>query len=152
MSELARLRFKSMAEPKEHGALLLNDDGTLEIVASPALTDEMARREETAIKRSKWLGYGIGVPLIVAGLGAVALGWLAGRIFGKLGATLSAPRPISSVDIERTEGGGVHLRFPGIPGGPQMIEMAWNADELRPDDVERFFSTLEDLNGTRTGN
>lgn len=148
MSESARLRFKSTDSPKEHGALLLNEDGTIEIIASAALRDEMARLEEAAIVRSRRLGYGIGLTLIVLGGGSIFLGWLMGRIFGKLGQNLSNPRPLEMVQIGRTEGGGVRVSFPGLPGAPQTIDMSWNADEIRPDDIEPFFNALNEMQGT----
>jgi hypothetical protein len=147
MTELARLRFKSIQSPKEHGALLIHDDGTLEIVASEALRDEMARREELAIKRSKTLSSWIGLSLLGLGAVVIAIGWWAGRAFGKLGQNLSNPRPLSEVDINKDENGVVTVKFPGVPGQPQMVEMQWNPDEIRPDDVDKFFSTLSDIRG-----
>jgi hypothetical protein len=150
MSELARLRFKSMQCPKEHGALLIHDDGTLEIVASEALRDEMARREEVAIKRSKTLSSLIGFTLLGFGAIVLAIGWWAGRAFGKLGQNLSNPRPLSDVKIERDGNGVVTLKFPGVHGQPQMVEMSWNPDEIRPDDIDKFFETLSDIRGETT--
>jgi len=150
MSELARLRFKSMQSPKEHGALLLNDDGTVEIVASEALRDEMARREEVAIKRSKTLSSWIGFSLIGFGALVLGIGWWAGRAFGRLGQNLSNPRPLDEVKIDRDDNGVVTVQFAGVPGQPQTVEMCWNPDELRPDDVENFFSTLSELRGEAT--
>lgn len=147
MTELARLRFKSMQSPKEHGALLINDDGTLEIVASEALRDEIARREEVAIKRSKTISSWVGFGLIGAGVVVLGLGWWAGRVFGKLGINLCKPRPLNEVDISRNQDGAVRVKFPGVPGLPQSVDMSWNPDELRPDDIDKFFTTLADLRG-----
>jgi len=147
MSELARLRFKSMESPKEHGALLINDDGTLEIIASEALRDEMARREEEAIKRSKTISSWIGYTLLGLGATVLAVGWLAVRAYGKLGQNLSNPRPLDEVKVERDENGVVTVKFAGVPGQPDTVEMSWNPDEVRPDDVDNFFKTLADLRG-----
>ena len=37
MTEIARMRFKSLLKPKESGKLLLHDDGTIQIQPSEAL-------------------------------------------------------------------------------------------------------------------
>ena len=43
------------------------------------------------------------------------------------------------------------VKFPGVSGQPQMVEMSWNPDEIRPDDVDNFFSKLADLRGETVG-
>lgn len=144
MSEIARLRFKSLSKPKESGKLLLLDDGTIQVQPSEALRDEMARLEEVALSRAYVFGTRLGIGLIIAGGLAVGIGWLVGRIFGKLGYTLSAPRPLSEVTLTRDEGGGVHLILHGA-NRLQKIQMNWNGDEVLREEADQFVAKFNEL-------
>lgn len=144
MSEIARLRFKSLSKPKESGKLLLLDDGTIQVQPSEALRDEMARLEEVALSRAHVFGTRLGIGLIIAGGLAVGIGWLVGRIYGKLGFTLGAPRPVSEVGLTRDEGGGVHLTLRGA-NRLQVIQMNWNGDEILRDEADQFVAKFNEL-------
>jgi hypothetical protein len=139
------MRFKSATKPKEHGQLAINDDGTFQIKPSPDLRDEMARLEEEALHRSKAVGYGVGATLVGLGLAVMAVGWYLGRKFGKLGTTLSTPRPIGDVDVIRDDAGAVHVRLSGIESKFQTIQMGWNVDEVLEDEAEEFISKFNEM-------
>ena len=143
MTEIARMRFKSLLKPKESGKLFLHDDGTIQVQPSEALRDEMARLEEVALERAHTFGTRLGVGLILTGALAVGIGWLVGRIFGKLGYTLSAPRSVEDVTLTR-EGGGVHLTLHGS-NRLQTIQMGWNADEVLQDEADQFVAKFNEL-------
>jgi hypothetical protein len=139
------MRFKSATKPNEHGQLALHEDGTFQIKPSPDLREEMARLEEAALTRSKAMTFGLGGTLIAAGLLAVAAGWYFGRKFGKIGTTLSTPRPVDEVDIVRDDAGGVHVRLPGIESKFQSIQMGWNGDEVLDEEASTFIAKFEEM-------
>lgn len=144
MTEIARLRFMSSQKPSERGILLLHDDGTIQIQPSEELRDEMARREEVALDRSHLFGTRLGLSLIVLGIAAVGAGWAVGRIFGKLGHTLSAPRPVEEVTFRHEEGGAVHLTLRGANRW-QSIHMGWNPDEVLQNEAENFAAKFDEM-------
>ena len=144
MTEVARLRFKSLSKPKESGKLLLHDDGTIQVQPSEALRDEMARLEEVALRRAHVFGTRLGVCLLIAGSLSVGLGWLVGRIFGKMGYTLSAARSVSEVSLTRDEGGGVHLTLHGA-NRLQKVQMNWNGDEILRDEADQFVAKFNEM-------
>ena len=147
MTDVARLRFKSIKKPKEHGALVLSDDGTFRVEPSREFRDEMARLEEEALDRSHTFGTRLGLGLISLGALALAAGWYAGRVFGKLGSSLSAPRPIKDVEVGRDGRGNLHVRMPGVENHWQKIEMGWFADEYLAPEADQFLQTLEEMRG-----
>lgn len=144
MTEIARLRFKSLQNPKESGKLLLHDDGTLQVQPSEALRDEMARLEEAALARAHTYGTRLGIGLLLLGGLAVCAGWVAGRIFGKLGYTLSVPRDVADVILTRDDGGGVHLTLRGA-SRLQKIQMNWNGDEILRDEADQFVAKFNEM-------
>jgi hypothetical protein len=144
MTQIAKMRFISLTKPKERGMLVLHDDGTLQVVPSDELRDEMSRLEEVALHRAKTFGTGLGLGLIAAGILAVGAGWVVGRIFGKLGHTLSSPRPVDTVSLTRAESGGVHLRMRGA-NRLQVIQMGWNADEVLQAEVVAFLAKYDEM-------
>ena len=145
MADLARMRFKNTTSPDEHGALVLSDDGTLRVEPSDEFRDAMARLEETALHRSRTYSLGIGGVLISLGALAIGLGWAAGRIFGKMGATLSEPRPVGDVEIGRDDGGGVHIQLKGLESRLQTVRMSWNGDEVLPCEADAFVEKFNEL-------
>lgn len=147
MTEIARMRFVSMKNPKERGMLLLQDDGTLQIKPTDELRDEMARREEAALHRSRTFGTQAGLGLMTLGMLALGAGWLAGRVFGKLGQTLSEPRPITEVELTRDDGGGVHLSLRGSSRW-QRLQMAWNGDEVLQGEADNFAAKFDEMRQT----
>ena len=147
MTQIAKMRFVSLAKPKERGMLVLHDDGTFQIVPSEDLRDEISRLEEVALHRAKLFGTGLGLALIGIGTLAVGAGWLAGRIFGKLGYTLGKPRPLDKVALTRTESGGVKLTLRGA-NRLQVVQMAWNTDEVLQAEADVFMAKLGEMQGT----
>ncbi|MGO8669792.1 MAG: hypothetical protein ACLQVD_00145 [Capsulimonadaceae bacterium] len=143
--EIARMRFKSAKRPEEHGVLVLRDDGTFQIQPSEDLRAEMSRLEDGAVKRSQRLGYGIGFALLALGTAAVFAGWLCSRAFGKLGGSMSTPRNVHDVEIDRNEAGSIRIRMRGIESRLQTILMAWNVDEILPDEADRFIAAFEEM-------
>ena len=146
MTQIAKMRFVSLTKPKERGMLVLHDDGTLQVVPSDEMRDELSRLEEVALHRTKLFGLGLGLSLIGLGMLAVGVGWLAGRIFGRLGYTVSRPRPVDAVTLTRTESGGVHLRMRGA-NRLQIIQMAWNTDEVLPAEAEALLAKFDEAQG-----
>ena len=142
MTQIAKMRFVSLLKPKERGMMVLHDDGTFQIVPSEELRDEMSRMEEAALHRAKLFGTNLGLGLIVLGTLAVGMGWLVGRIFGKLGYTLGKPRPLDEVLLLRTESGGVKLILRGA-NRLQVVQMAWNTDEVLQAEADNFLAKFE---------
>ena len=142
MTQVAKMRFVSLLKPKERGMMVLHDDGTFQIVPSEELRDEMSRREEVALHRAKLFGTNLGLGLVTLGLLAVGMGWLVGRIFGKLGYSLGKPRPVDEVLLTRTPSGGVALTLRGA-NRLQMVQMAWNTDEVLQAEADNFLSKFE---------
>lgn len=144
MSEIARMRFMSATKPSERGILLLHDDGTVQVHPSDELRDEMARLEEVALDRAQTFGTRLGMSLIVVGALAVGIGWAVGRIFGKLGHTLSAPRSVSDVSLTRDDGGGIHLTLRGA-NRLQVIQMGWHGDEVLQAEADNFAAKFNEM-------
>ena len=147
MTEIARMRFKSVQSPEETGALVLYDDGTFQIQPSDALRDKMAELEEQALSRSQAWGVRLGVVLIVLGTLGVGVGWLVGRIFGKLGSSLSWPRPVENVRLTRDENGIVRVTLRGLENRLQTIQMSWNPDEVLQPEAEAFLEKFAEMRG-----
>lgn len=145
VTDIAQMRFRSVSSPSEYGILALSDDGTFRIVPSDEFRDEMARLEEVALARARTYGTRTGLLLLALGAVALGLGWFVGRVFGKLGSTLSAPRPISDVRLTHLEGGGVRLMLHGLQNRLQTIQMEWNPDEVLQPEAEAFAAKLADL-------
>lgn len=141
------MRFKSVSSPKEHGALILNEDGTFQISPSEPLRDKMAELEEAALQRSQRLGIGLGSGLLVLGLSLIGLGWAFGRVFGKIAFTLSRPRPIGDVELVRNASGGVDLQLKGVESKFQTIQMSWNGDEVLSPEVDKFLEKFHEIRG-----
>ena len=143
---LAKMRFRSQRDPAERGLLLLHDDGTFQVQPSEALRDEMARLEEVALDRAQTYGTRLGTGLLLAGALAIGAGWLAGRMFGKMGYHLGRRRPVGEVSLTRDSGGVLRLSLPGANRW-QRIQMAWNADEVlqaEADDLLAKFVEMKD--------
>ena len=138
------MRFVSLTKPSERGMLVLNDDGTIQVAPSEELREEMARLEEVALNRAHLFGTRLGIGLILAGTLAVGAGWVVGRIFGKLGHTLSAPRPVGEAILTRDGGGGVHLTLRGA-NRLQVVQMGWNGDEVLQGEADNFVAKFNEL-------
>jgi hypothetical protein len=150
VSDIAQMRFRSVSAPEQYGIMVVSDDGTFRIVPSDEFRDEMARLEEVALLRSKTLGIGTGVVLLGLGAAAVGFGWYLGRVFGKIGSTLSRPRPLKDVQITHAEGGGLRVTMRGWPNRLQSIQMAWNPDEVLQPEAEAFVAKIRALQGTNS--
>ena len=129
MTQIAQMPFASGTNPEEHGMVVLHDDGTVQIVPSEAMRDDLSRQEEAALHRAHVFGTGLGLGLIAAGTLAVGLGWLYARIFGKLGYTLTRPRPADAVTLTRTSSGGVRLTLRGA-SRLHLLRLQWDASEV----------------------
>jgi hypothetical protein len=99
------------------------------------------------VQRSKKLGIGTGIVLLTVGALAVGLGWYFGRVFGKLGGTLSRPRSLQDVQVRMTDGGGIRVTLRGLPNRLQTIQMAWNPDEVLQSEAEAFVAKIQELQG-----
>lgn len=151
VSDIAQMRFRSVSSPQQYGIMAISDDGTFRIVPSDEFRDEMARLEEVALQRSKTLGIGTGIILLTLGAAAIGFGWYLGRVFGKLGSTLSRPRSLNDVQVIQTEGGGFRVTLRGLPNRLQTIQMAWNPDEVLQSEAEAFIAKIQELQGANTG-
>ncbi len=145
MTQLAQMRFASASRPEAHGLLILHDDGTLQVVPSDAMRDGLSDLEEDALRRAHLFGTSLGLGLITLGLVAIGAGWAYGRIFGRLGYTLSRPRPVDAVSLSRA-GGGVRLTMRGT-SRLHIIQLAWNADEVQPAEAEAFLAKCAEVRG-----
>lgn len=144
VTDIAQMRFRSVSSPSEYGILALSDDGTFRIVPSDEFRDEMARLEEAALAKSRTFGMGTGIVLLTLGALALGLGWYLGRVFGKLGSTLSAPRPLKDVYLTHQEG-RVQLTLPGLQSRLQTVQMVWNPDEVLQSEAEAFVAKVAEL-------
>ncbi len=147
MTQIAQLPFASRTNPLEHGLLVLHDDGTLQVVPSEAMRDSLSDLEEAALRRAHRFGTSLGLGLVALGFLAIGAGWAYGRIFGRLGYTLSRPRPVHAVTLTRTEGGGVHLKMRGT-SRLHIIQLAWGVNEVRPAEAEAFLAKCEEVRQT----
>jgi len=139
------MRFTSATKPEETGVLVLNDDGTFQVKPSDEFREALAELEEKAIHRSEKFGTRLGFTLIVLGAAAATIGWLAGRLFGSLGSTISRPRSISDVEIEHQENGAFSLRMSGVESKFQKITLNWNADEVVQAEADNFIEKYREL-------
>jgi hypothetical protein len=144
LSEIARMRFMSVTKPSERGILLLHDDGTVQVHPSDEMRDEMARLEEVALDRAQTFGTRLGISLIAVGALAMGIGWAMGRVYGKLGYTLSAPRSVSDVSLTRDDGGGVHLTLRGA-NRLQTVQMGWYGDEVLQAEADNFVAKFDEM-------
>jgi hypothetical protein len=150
VTDVARMQFRSISAPDQYGIMALSDDGTFRLVPSDEFRDEMARLEEVALQRSKTFGLGAGIALITLGAVAIGLGWLAGRVFGKLGSRLSEPHPVSDVRMTRDAGGAVRIILKGLESRFQTVQMAWNPDEFLQPEAEAFLAKLHEMQQRET--
>lgn len=139
------MRFRSVSAPDQYGIMALSDDGTFRIVPSDEFRDEMARLEEVALRRSKTFGLQAGVALLILGTVAVGVGWLVGRVFGKIGSSLSRPRPVQDVSLTWDQGGAVRVTLRGPESRLQTVQMAWNPDEFLQPEAEVFFDKFTEM-------
>ena len=72
----------------------------------------------------------------------MAVGWAVGRVFGKLGYTLSTPRAVDAVRLTHDDGGSVHLTLRGA-NRLQVIQMGWNPDEVLQGEAENFVAKFD---------
>ncbi len=146
MTQIAQMSFASRANPAEHGLLVLHDDGTLQVVPSEAMRDDLSRQEEAALRRAHVFGTRLGLGLVALGFLAIGAGWAYGRIFGRLGYTLSRPRPVDAVSLSRADG-GIQLKMRGT-SRLHILRLAWSADEVSPAEAEAFLAKYDEVRKT----
>ncbi|HEY3330465.1 MAG TPA: hypothetical protein VGK19_10620 [Capsulimonadaceae bacterium] len=136
IGEVARMRFQSGRNPKENGALVITNDGFLQIEPSDEFVEELANLEEKAVARSRQLG--IVASVVFFGIGAVlaAVAWMAGRIGGEMRHNLMRPRPIDEVEIDTNDIGSIRFEMPG--SGPQKLTLEWEKGEIDECEAAKF--------------
>ena len=149
MTDIAQMRFRSVARPDECGIVVLSDDGMVRVVPSEEFRDAMAKIEEAAVRRSRKVGAATGLTLLALGAGALALSWLLGRVFGRLRSSLGEPRPIEDVRMTRDRAGRVTLRLRGQESRWQIVTMNWNPDEVLQPEAEKLYQLLSDARAGR---
>ncbi len=134
MTDLARLPVQY---PEGEAALILSDDGTIRVEPGEALRDALAGREEQALALTQTVTR-VGLVLMGLGLAAVAGGWYAGRLFGKLAFRLMEPRPVRDVTLSPDAHG--HLRA-------RLGKALWSIGGHSPQEAEEFLRVFDDLKG-----
>ncbi len=145
MTQIAAMHFAG-AGTEAQGTLVLHDDGTLQVAPSEAMRDSLSNLEEAALHRAHLFGTNLGLGLVALGFLAIGAGWAYGRIFGRLGYTLSRPRPVDAVSLTRTESGGVRLIMRGT-SRLHIIRLFWSADEVQPAEAEAFMAKYDEVRG-----
>ncbi len=135
-SSEVKMYFKSSKRPRERGALALTEAGTIEVRPSEEFLDELARLEEEACARSRFIAGRIGGGVMLFGLVVAAAGWLVGRIGGKLRARVTKPHPVDEVAMFADVTGGFHLSIPDKFG--QTIDLNWGQGEINPREAGEF--------------
>jgi hypothetical protein len=132
----AKMYFRSSKNPRERGALVLNDEGKIQVQPTDEFLDELARLEEEACAKSRFIAGRLGGGIILVGLLVAAAGWLVGRIGGKLRIRVTTPRSVDEVTMFADVTGGFHLSLPDKYG--QKIDLNWAQGEINPREAGEF--------------
>ena len=141
MTDIARMRFQSSAKPEESGALALSTDGTVRIEPSDAMIEAVARLEQEAVETSSRVSGRLAFVLIGLGLAAAAVGWLAGRIGGRLRDRLTESRRVDRTKLLYARDLGLQIRFKSSPIG--STSLTWSPGEYNVDEAEAFVDAYE---------
>jgi hypothetical protein len=128
--------FRSNKKPRERGALVLTETGKVEVRPSEEFLDELARLEAEACERSRLITGKIGGSILALGFIVVAMGYLVGRIGGKLRHRVTAARSVDEVTMFGDVTGGFHLSLPDKFG--QSIKLNWGQGEINPREAGEF--------------
>jgi len=130
------MRFQSSRNPSENGAVVITEDGCLQIEPSEEFLTAMARQEAQAVHHSRLAGKL--AALFFFGMGAliVILAWAMGRIGGEIRHNLMRPRTVRDVEIDASDSGGIRVIMPGE--GPQRIALEWERGEIDPAEADRL--------------
>jgi hypothetical protein len=135
VTDIARLSFGGAGRPEGQGALILSDDGTVRVEPGDALRDALAHREEIGLAQARSFGTLPGLGLIAAGLCAIAVGWYAGRYFGKYAWRRTAARSVRVVEVTSE---GSHLRA-------RLGRSLWDITDFDHSEAETFLAALEEM-------
>jgi hypothetical protein len=135
-SNEVRMYFRSNKKPRERGALVLSENGHIEVRPTEEFLDELARLEEEACAKSRLISGKIGGSIVAVGFLVMALGWLVGRIGGKLRHRVTHPRPVDDVTMFADVTGGFHLSLPDKFG--QKIDLNWGQGEINSREAGEF--------------
>ena len=131
-----KMYFRSNKKPRERGALVLTESGQIEVRPGEDFLDELARLEEEACNKSRLISAKIGGGILLAGFVVVVLGWLVGRIGGKLRHRVTSARNVDDVTMFADVTGGFHLSLPDKFG--QHIDLNWGQGEINPREAGEF--------------
>jgi hypothetical protein len=131
-----KMYFRSNKRPRERGAVVLTEAGRIEVRPTDEFLDELARLEEEACDKSRFIAAKVGGGILLFGLLVTAAGWLVGRIGGKLRARVTAPREVDEVSMFADVTGGFHLSLPDKFG--QTIDLNWGQGEINPREAGEF--------------
>jgi len=135
-SSEVKMYFRSNKKPRERGAIVLTESGTIEVRPTEEFLDELARLEEEACQRSRTISAKVGGSILALGFIVVALGWLVGRIGGKLRYRVTSPRHVDEVTMFADVTGGFHLSLPDKFG--QTIDLNWGQGEINSREAGEF--------------
>ncbi len=130
------MHFRNNKKPKERGSLALTETGQIVVRPSEDFLDELARLEGVACEKSRFISTKVGGAILFFGFLVVGLGWLAGRIGGKLRHRVTHPRPVDDVTMFADVTGGFHLSLPDKFG--RRIELNWGQGEINPREAGEF--------------
>jgi hypothetical protein len=132
------MQFQSARKPSESGALVLTEDGFLQVEPSEEFVAELIRLEDEAVRVTRSRGNLLGGLLVGVGLVVLALTWLATRFGGEMRETLTLPTPAEDVDVAADDHGSVRVSLPGF--GPQRVQLTWAPGETNADEAARFIA------------
>lgn len=128
--------FRSNKKPGERGAIALTELGTIEVRPSDDFMDELARLEEEACTKSRMISAKVGGGILATGVLVIIIGWVIGRIGGKLRHRITQPRAVDEVTMFADVTGGFHIALPDRLG--QKIELNWGQGEINPREAGEF--------------
>jgi len=128
--------FKSNKRPKERGAIVLTETGEIQVRPSEDFLDELARLEEESCTKSRLFSAKVGGGIVALGFIVIGLGWLVGRVGGRLRNRVTWPRSVDEVTMFADVTGGFHLSLPDKYG--QKIELNWGQGEVNPREAGEF--------------
>ena len=139
INEMARMRFQSGVRPEEKGALVITEDGFLQVESSEEFVDRLAALENQAVAKARKTGLITTGVLFGLGVIVATVAWLMGRIGGQIRQTITLARPIDEIVVEKNDLGGIRVTLPGA--GPQKISLEWEKGEIDECETTHFLDT-----------